>query len=51
MPLALSWSVLVGWSVIPLVTRFAITKSVTEALLMGATAGYLHIGLAADLSQ
>ena len=40
-PLALSWSVLVGWSVIRLVTRFASTKRVTEALLMGATAGYL----------
>ena len=34
MPLALSWSVLVGWSVIRLVTRFANTKRVTEALLM-----------------
>ena len=49
MPLALSWSVLVGWSVIRLVTRFAKTRRVTEALLMGATAGYLHIGLAAGL--
>ncbi len=49
MPLALSWSVLVGWSVIRLVKRFANTKRVTEALLMGATAGYLHIGLAAGL--
>ena len=49
MPLALSWSVLVGWSVIRLVTRFANTRRVTEALLMGATAGYLHIGLAAGL--
>ena len=49
MPLALSWSVLVGWSVIRLVTRFANTKRVTEALLMGATAGYLHIGLTAGL--
>ena len=47
MPLALSWSVLVGWSVIRLVTRFASTKRVTEALLIGATAGYLDIGLAA----
>ena len=47
MPLALSWSVLVGWSVIRLVTRLASTKRVTEALLMGATAGYLHIGLTA----
>ena len=49
MPLALSWSVLVGWSVIRLVTRFANTRRVTEALLMGATAGYMHIGLAAGL--
>ena len=49
MPLALSWSVLVGWSVIRLVTRLASTKRVTEALLMGATAGYLHIGLTAGL--
>ena len=49
MLLALTWSVLVGWSVIRLVTRFASTKRVTEALLMGATAGYLHIGLAAGL--
>ncbi|WP_392347005.1 ion channel [Parasynechococcus sp.] len=49
MPLALSWNGLVGWSVIRLVTRFANTKRVTEALLMGATAGYLHIGLAAGL--
>ena len=49
MPLALGWSVLVGWSVIRLVTRFASTRRVTEALLMGATAGYLHIGLAAGL--
>ena len=49
MPLALCWSVLVGWSVIRLVTRFASIKLVIEALLMGATAGYLHIGLAAGL--
>ena len=48
-PLALSWSVLVGWSVIRLVTRFASARRVSEALLMGATAGYLHIGLTAGL--
>ncbi len=48
-PLALSWSALVGWSVIRLMTRFASTRRVTEALLMGATAGYPHIGLAAGL--
>ena len=34
-----------SWSVIRLVTRFASTKRVTEALLMGATAGYLHLSL------
>ena len=38
-----------GWSVIRLVTRLASTRRITEALLMGATAGYLHIGLAAGL--
>lgn len=48
-PLALSWSVLVGWSVIRLVKRFADEPKVTESLLMGATAGYLHIGLTAGL--
>ena len=48
-PLALSWSVLVGWSVIRLVKRFAQEPKVSEALLMGATAGYLHIGLTAGL--
>jgi voltage-gated potassium channel len=48
-PLALSWSLLVGWSVIRLVKRFADEPKVTESLLMGATAGYLHIGLTAGL--
>jgi hypothetical protein len=48
-PLALSWSLLVGWSVIRLVKRFAEEPKVSEALLMGATAGYLHIGLTAGL--
>ena len=48
-PLALSWSVLVGWSVIHLVKRFAQETNVSEALLMSATAGYLHIGLTAGL--
>ena len=38
-PLALGWSVLVGWSVIRLVTRFASTKRVTEPLLMGVLIG------------
>ena len=48
-PLALSWSLLVSWSVIRLVKRFALEPKVNEALLMGATAGYLHIGLTAGL--
>ena len=48
-PLALSWSLLVGCSVIRLVKRFAEEPKVTESLLMGATAGYLHIGLTAGL--
>ena len=48
-PLALSWSLLVGWSVIRLVKRFAEEPKVTESLLMVATAGYLHIGLTAGL--
>ena len=38
-PLALSWSLLVGWSVIRLVKRFAVEPRVNDALLMGATAG------------
>ena len=46
-PLALSLSLLVGWSVIRLVKRIAEEPKFTESLLMGATAGYLHIGLAA----
>ena len=49
MPLALSWSLLVGWSVIRLVKRFAVEPRVNDALLMGATAGNLHIGLTAGL--
>ena len=49
MPLALSWSLLVGWSVIRLVQRFADEPRVNSSLLMGATAGYLHIGLTAGL--
>ena len=48
-PLALSWSLLVGWSVIRLVKRFAVEPRVNDALLMGATAVYLHIGLTAGL--
>ena len=47
--LGLSWSFLVGWSVIRLVKRFALEPRVNEAVLMGATAGYLHIGLTAGL--
>ena len=48
-PMALDWSILVGWSVIRLVKRLADEPRVSSSLLMGATAGYLHIGLAAGL--
>lgn len=48
-PLALSWSVLVSWSIIRLVKRLASEPVVNESLLIGATAGYLHIGLTAGL--
>ena len=48
-PLALSWSLLVGWSVIRLVERLATERKVTRSVLMGAAAGYLLIGLSAGL--
>ena len=48
-PLALSWSVLVSWSIIRLVKRLASEPVVNESLLIGATAGYLHIGITAGL--
>ena len=48
-PLVLTWSVLVGWSVIRLVERLSQEKRVTSGLLMGAAAGYLLLGLTAGL--
>ncbi|QNJ06548.1 potassium ion channel [Synechococcus sp. MEDNS5] len=48
-PLVLSWSVLVGWSVIRLVERLASERRVTAGMLMGAAAGYLLLGLTAGL--
>ena len=48
-PLAPSWSVLVGWSIFRLVKQLAAEPVVNESLLIGATAGYLHIGLTAGL--
>lgn len=48
-PLVLSWGVLVGWSVIRLVERLAGERRVTTAMLMGAAAGYLLLGLTAGL--
>lgn len=48
-PLVLSWSVLVGWSVIRLVESLARERRVKRSMLMGAAAGYLLIGLAAGL--
>ena len=48
-PLVLSWSLLVGWSVIRLVERLSQERRVTSGLLMGAAAGYLLLGLTAGL--
>ena len=48
-PLVLTWSVLVGWSVIRLVERLAQERKVTSGLLSGAAAGYLLLGLTAGL--
>ena len=48
-PLVLTWSVLVGWSVIRLVERLSQERKVTAGLLMGAAAGYLLLGLTAGL--
>ena len=48
-PLVVSWSVLVGWSVVRLVRRLARETKVTASVLMGAAAGYLLLGLTAGL--
>ena len=48
-PLVLTWSVLVGWSVIRLVERLSQERKVTAGLLMGAAAGYLLLGLTSGL--
>lgn len=48
-PLVASWCLLVGWSVIRLVRALAGEKLVNERVLMGAAAGYLHLGLTAGL--
>ena len=48
-PLIVSWSVLVGWSVVRLVQRLARETKVTASVLMGAAAGYLLLGLTAGL--
>ena len=45
----MSWSVLVGWSTVRLIRRLAREPHVDGNVLMGATAGYLHIGLTAAL--
>lgn len=49
MPLILSWSVLVGWSVVRLVEGLAREQRVNRSMLMGAAAGYLLLGLTAGL--
>ena len=48
-PLVLSWSVLVAWSVVRLVESLANERKVNSSMLMGAAAGYLLIGLTAGL--
>jgi len=48
-PLVLSWSVLVGWSVLRLVESLASARRVSRSMLMGAAAGYLLLGLTAGL--
>ena len=48
-PIILSWGVLVGWSTLRLIRRLAREPIVDGHVLMGATAGYLHIGLTAAL--
>ena len=48
-PLALSWGLLVAWSIRRLITRIAREPVINESMLMGAVAGYLHLGLTAGL--
>ena len=48
-PLVLSWSVLVGGSVVRLVESLANERKVKSSMLMGAPAGHLLIGLTAGL--
>jgi hypothetical protein len=48
-PLVVSWSLLVGWSVVRLVKRLAREQRVNTQVLMGAAAGYLLLGLTSGL--
>ena len=48
-PLALSWGVLVAWSIRRLIMQISREPDINEAMLMGAVAGYLHLGLTAAL--
>ena len=48
-PIILSWGILVGWSTLRLIGRLAREPLVDSNVLMGATAGYLQIGLTAAL--
>jgi len=48
-PLVVSWSLLVGWSVVRLVKRLASEQRVNTEVLMGAAAGYLLLGLTSGL--
>tara|TARA_B100001094_G_scaffold288799_1_gene305269 strand:+ start:150 stop:905 length:756 start_codon:yes stop_codon:yes gene_type:complete len=47
--LVVSWSLLVGWSVVRLVKRLASEQRVNTKVLMGAAAGYLLLGLTSGL--
>ena len=48
-PLVVSWSLLVGWSLVRLVKRLAGEHRVNSRVLMGAAAGYLLLGLTSGL--
>ncbi|WP_051410974.1 potassium channel family protein [Synechococcus sp. CC9616] len=48
-PLALSWGILLTWSIRRLIMQISREPVINESMLMGAVAGYLHLGLTAAL--
>ena len=48
-PLAISWGLLVAWSIRRLIMQISREPVINEAMLMGAIAGYLHLGLTSAL--